>query len=473
MSDDILLVIDQGSHSSRAMVYGPELQLLAQAQAPVATQRRPGAMVEHDPHSLLDSVREVIDQAVRIAGCRPSRAGLATQRSSIACWDRDSGEPLSAIISWQDTRARSQLEPLLDAPERVRRITGLRCSPHYGASKLRWCLDHQASVAPAARQGRLAMGPLSSFLCFQLCRERPVLVDPCNAARTLLFDIHYKDWSQQLIDAMGLKRDWLPACVPNRHGYGSIATALGDVPLMVVTGDQSAVPFATGAVSEARAWIQLGTGAFIQRPLSPSGVASRRLLESLIWWDGERDIYTVEGTVNGAAAALESLHGESPAESIERAGREIGRRDIPLFLNGVGGLGSPDWRPEFESRFVGPDRGRPTAVLESIVFLLRRNLERMGPGLESLVVGGGLARSTPLCQAIADLNALPVLRLEQTETTARGTAVLLTADSRPCDQPAMTVLRPNAAPELTQRFLEWTNAMPALPRENRDGQKPR
>ncbi|MGD8977860.1 MAG: FGGY family carbohydrate kinase, partial [Gammaproteobacteria bacterium] len=181
---EFFLALDQGSHASRAIAFTPSGTLLDREQATVETTNpRPG-WFEHDAEALLATVVATVE---RLLARQPAAAclgaGLATQRSSIVCWDRSTGEPLSPVISWRDTRHQQWLAGLDLDPARVHGITGLRVSAHYGASKLRWCLDHLAPVRAARDQGRLAWGPLASFLIFRLTRERTLAADPDNASR--------------------------------------------------------------------------------------------------------------------------------------------------------------------------------------------------------------------------------------------------------------------------------------------------
>ncbi len=207
--------------------------------------------MEHDPEALMHSVRTAIEQAVALdprGGATLQAAGLATQRSTIVCFDRLTGAALSPVISWQDRRAVRWLEEHGPDPEFIHERTGLVRSPHYGMSKLRWCLDHLSAVQLAERESRLAFGPLSSFVLFRLLEERPVVADPANASRTLLFDYRSRTWSAELLEHCGLPAAPLPRCVPSRFDFGHLRLPGGALlPLTVATGDQSAALYSGGA----------------------------------------------------------------------------------------------------------------------------------------------------------------------------------------------------------------------------------
>lgn len=395
-------------------------------------------------------------------------AGLATQRSSIVCWDRSSGNALSPVISWQDRRHAAFVDALRPNAAAIHERTGLVLSPHYGASKLRWCLDHLPLVRAAADDGRLALGPLSSFILFRLLRERPLLVDPANASRTQLWDPVTRQWAEDLLELFGVPGRYLPQPVPSRYAFGSLRLGERSVPLGVCTGDQSTVPYAFGPVDLASAYVNLGTGAFIQCPLAEP-LRAPPLLTSVVWADAETVTYALEGSVNGAASAFDWL-GETEGVDAHRmlaALTPAAAQAISpvLFLNGVSGLGSPFWIANFASRFVG--RGgidaKLLAVLESILFLIRVNLDEMRTRHSTLVrilVTGGLSSSDLLCQRLADLTALPVIRHASREATARGLAFLTAGQPPSWGEPAdARRFEPERDTALLERFFAWLKEM--------------
>lgn len=425
------LVLDLGGHAARARVYAESGEVICHAERPIATQYVDNA-VEQDPEEVLSALQQcVADVAIQLGEACGTlvNAGLAVQRSSIVCWDRESGRPLSPVISWQDRRgARFLLECGLN-PESVARITGLRLSPHYGAGKLRWCRDHLADVAEALREGRLGWGPLGSFLLYRLLDERPYVVDATLAQRTLLWSRHTRDWAPELVDAFGIDSRSLPAVVPNLHAYGSLPVGNVRVPLQVCIGDQNAVPWAAGWPAPGTACINVGTGAFLLRRLDAEVLSPNGLLETLLWDADRKAQYALEGTVNGAGSALDWLSARwqrsIPWQELDRLldpGRDA---TAGLFLNGIGGLGSPWWVPDWRSYFVDADDfpGQLRSVLESIAFLLRVNCDAADAAvgiMRRVVLSGGLSRSDGFCQLLADVLESPVTALQPHDATARG-----------------------------------------------------
>ncbi|NGP53951.1 FGGY family carbohydrate kinase [Thioalkalivibrio sp. XN8] len=462
------LALDQGSHASKALLFDAGGELAANAEAPLDTREpRPG-WVEHDAEALVESVCTAVDEVVAAAGVRAADgvvAGLAVQRSSIACWDRASGAALAPVLSWRDRRHAGWLQGLGLEPARVHRLTGLVISPHYGASKLRWCLDNLPAVATAAREGRLCCGPLASFLACRLLEEGPCVVDPANAARTLLYDLEGGDWSEELLAAFGVPRACLPRVVPGRGRFGALRRGQLRAELQVLAGDQPAALFAHDEPGPGTLFVNLGTGAFVQRIVADPAAADPRLLRGIAWAEPGRELRVLEGTVNGAGSALQWL-ADARATSVESLLQGLPRwlaeaPTPPLFVNGVGGLGSPFWRPDCPVRFSAEAglEDEAVAVIESIVFLLQANLEAMlaadGESRpQQIRASGGLSQLDGLCQRLANLSGLPVVRPQDNqEATASGVARLLGAP-RP-RRSADARFQPQPAAAFEARYAAW------------------
>lgn len=456
----LFLTLDQGGSASRALVFDARGHERASARIDVGDRRPRAGWVEQDPDEVVDSLRRAANEVVGRLGAddraQVRSCSLSTQRSSLVAWDRESGAALSPVLSWQDTRAAAWLQAQALDVEAVRTRTGLYPNAHYGLSKIHWCLDHLEAVREAAADGRLLIGPLAAFLAFRLLEQRPVLVDPANASRTLLLDLARGDWDEATLARFGIERAWLPHVARSDADYGELVLDDGRrLPLRLLSGDQSTAAFAHGELRAEAACLNVGTGAFVFRASTQAPPA--RLLRSVVHW-GDAPEYVVEGTINGAGAALEV------AASRTQFGYETGEAGEVLYLNGIGGLGSPDWRPDFPSRFVG--EGTPAqqlvAVAESIVFLIERNLvllQALDPPCTFVLASGGLSQSDRFCQTLADLCGLPIRRPEQCEATARGAAFLL-AD-RPADWPALPhkEFLPRANAGLHERHRRWQEAM--------------
>lgn len=434
-SDSLYLALDQGGHSSRAIVMDASGQVFAKAQIAVSTNRT-GSYVEQDPLELITSLKHCCNSIAEQLGEdleRIQSAGLATQRSSIVCWDRSTGVAISPVLSWQDRRGFEFVESLEPYAERIKNVTGLVLTPHYGASKIRWCLQELEEVKREYGRGNLVIGPLASYLTRQLTGSDDNLCDPANASRTQLWDFSSRAWSEELCRLFDVDLTVLPKSVTTKYEFGDIRVGHQRVPLELVTGDQSAAIYAFGNPDSETLYINMGTGAFMQLPSGLSPRFAPGLLNSVAYQDADRTEYVMEGTVNGAGSALTWLAkqtGADPKVLVSQGLRELESASPPIFVNGISGLGSPFWEGSLESNFSQESPGglKALAVLESIAFLVLENLERMrasGAKIDKILLSGGLSSVDYLCQTIAELSAASVERTSVKEASARGLVHLL------------------------------------------------
>lgn len=413
----LFLVIDQGGHGTRVVVADDHGRGVAAHAQPVRTTSD-GERVEQRPSELLDSIHACLDAVRAELGERVQAivaAGLAVQRASVVCWDRESGAALTPVLSWLDRRGAALLDAAGLDPARVRDRTGLHLSPHYGASKLAWCLRELSPVRHAAAAGSLGLGPLSSYLVWSLTGGEVYRTEATTAQRTLLWDRHAGDWSPELCAAFDVPLRTLPPVVDCDAGFGELALGSHRVPLTRCAGDQGLVVSAFGAPDPATVYINAGTGAFMLQPLAAgTEPPDRGLLRTLAWSGVNGMRWVEEGTVNGGASALDRVAADDLAVE---PGSE------PFFLNGIGGLGSPWWIADYRSRFVGPvadAAARERLVVESIVHLLAANVDRLHVRPERVLLTGGLSHRADLCRWLADALALPVDVPADREATTRG-----------------------------------------------------
>ncbi len=468
--DPLILAIDQGTHASRALVFDRRGQALSSGTAALSISYPQADWAEQDGEEVVASVLTAAAQALQALGERRHdvvAAGMASQRASAICWDRVTGKPLSPIFSWQDRRAHAWIDQLQPHGDAVHRKTGLFLSPHYGASKLRWALDHLPAVRQAVDARTLCWGPMASFLVFRLCNERPLLADPQCAARTQLWNLHTHDWDPELLTLFGLPEGFLPRSVPTCYAWGTLDVAGSGIPLTAVNGDQSAAVFAFGWPELDSAYINIGTSAFVQRALDHFPGHVPRQLTGIILEDDTTRVYMVEGNVNGAGTALAWISSELSIDHLtEKLPQWLAQpEEPPLFLNGIAGLGGPFWQANFPSRFVG--EGEPwqkaVAVVESIVFLLQANIDHMAshiPAARRIRVSGGVSLLDGLCQRLAGISSLPVHRRDDPEASARGIAYL--AARRPVGWNTATheeVFPVQPDPGLQARYRRWRALM--------------
>ena len=466
----LFLAIDQGGHASRALVFDEQGKLVAKSSCALETKYPKRAWVEQDAEDLLDSVKEVIFGAVEQLGAEKHRicsAGLATQRASVVCWNRVNGIALSKVLSWQDRRSAGWMQAFSTQSADIHARTGLFPSPHYGAGKLRWCLDNLPVVQKTLNDGELVLGPLASFIAARITEEGNLFVDATNASRTLLLDIKTGEWDHQLLEYSGIPFKALPQCVPSRFLFGHMVISKQRIPLTLVTGDQSAALFHDGPPREENLHINLGTGAFLQRIQKDEAMRAPRLLSSIVLFGGGQNIYALEGTVNGAGSALayfaKRYHAhEWPQHAEAWLQKTI---DPPLFINAIGGIASPFWVPCLESRFIGNGdiEAKFTAVIESILFLIQANLDEMNTVIDPptrIILSGGISHLNTFCQKIANLSAIPVERPDQKEASSRGLAYLLTKSTSPWPTPSdVTNFRPIRDKPLQKRYVNWRQCL--------------
>ncbi|WP_421864013.1 FGGY family carbohydrate kinase [Motiliproteus sp.] len=464
----LYLVLDQGGGSSRALLFDHRGTELACAQQKVLT-RHPGPdRVEQDPAQLLQSLKACIDRLLSslpsVQRQRIRSWGLACQRSNLLALSRHSGTPLTPVLSWQDLRARDRIDWTPALVRQIHQLCGLFPSDHHGAAKFRWCLQ-QPELDSMAASGQLLLTPLSGYLAAGLTgwtpnSGQPLRLDHACAQRTLLWNRQTLDWDPALLQRFQIPPQHLPSLQHCEANWGLLHWRDLSIPGRFVGGDQGCAHFAQGQPESDQVTVTLGTGAFISVALGKPIEQPHRLLTSLASSHSEHRDWMLEGTVNGAASALQWLQRQYPSLDLAALQQQPLQPNQGLFLNAVSGLGSPFWNSRIQSRFIDCDHDseRYAALLESILFLIVENLRAIPdtrPQLQQIKLGGGLSRLPGLAQRLADLSGLPVNLIEQHEATARGLAFILAG--RPSDWKPSAAQRyqPQPAPQLQQRYRRW------------------
>lgn len=464
MHSDLCLVLDQGSQSSRAMVFDRFGECLSMGRVKVHIQLTPPNRAEQIPEQVLISLKRAALEAIsKLSSADRSRlksAALITQRSSLLCWDADDGTALTPVISWQDRRGAHYIEELAPLAPMIHQLTGLYPNAHAPASKLRWCLEHNRFSTVGHR---IKGGPIAAWLIKRLLHEQPDLIDGVTAARTMLYGKQEKRWHPELLSLFNIPASLLPEIRPCQYHYGTLKLPGCELALNFVSGDQAAALFAFGPPEPDNLYINLGSGGFLNRVLSGrQSKLPERLLHHLIL-AGNRAVYSAEATINGAANALDWGFNICRPHSRQLDQWRPHYDELPLFMNMVGGVGSPDWCPLERSCWLDETeedpKARLLAIMESIVFLVQRNLTAMAalPAPQQIVVGGGISRLNSLCQSLADLTGVAVVRYQQQEITALGAAWLTLPQSHRNMQPEHR-FEPTKQPALQQRFQRWSAA---------------
>jgi glycerol kinase len=435
-----VLAIDQGTTSTRAVVYGRDGAAAGSAQKELTQHYpRPG-WVEHDPEEIWRSVAAVVPQALAAAKVEPrdlAAIGLTNQRETVVVWDRATGQPAARAIVWQDRRTADFCrQRQADEPWLTER-TGLVLDPYFSATKLRWLLEQDATLRGRAGAGQMAAGTIDSFLINRLTGGRAYVTDATNASRTLLLNLHTGQWDDELCRFFGVPRALLPEVKPSAADFGATA-GLGflpdGLPILGVAGDQQAALFGQCAFSAGEAKCTYGTGAFFLLHVGdrPS-LSKHRLLTTLAANPDGRLQYALEGSVFVAGAAVQWLRDGlkffDRAEAVEELARASDPEQPVIFV----GLGAPHWVPEARGVLFGLTRGTTAAdlgraALEGVAFQVADLVDAAGRDagapLASLRVDGGMARNAWFLQRQADVLGLPVLQAAQSESTALGAAYL-------------------------------------------------
>ena len=444
-----ILALDQGTSSSRSIVFDHAGRIVAMAQREFRQIYPQPGWVEHDPEDLWQSQLATAQEAIAKAGLAArdiTAIGITNQRETTVVWNRRTGRPIHNAIVWQDRRSEPLCAQLREQghAEQIRRSTGLVVDAYFSATKIRWILDHASGAHIAAARGELAFGTVDSWLLWKLTGGQVHATDVSNAARTMLFDIRHNVWDHELLKLLHVPDSLLPAVFPSSHVFGETQTALlgAAIPVAGMAGDQQSALFGQACFKAGLAKNTYGTGCFL---LMHTGDEFRNSANGLITTAAAqadaRPQFALEGSVfiGGAVVqwlrdGLQAIQGshqvQALAESVPDAG---GVMFVPAFT----GLGAPYWNAEARGTIVGLTRGSTVAhiaraALESIAFQSAALLQAMsrdavaagGTAVAELRVDGGACVNNLLMQFQADLLGIPVLRPQVTETTALGAAFL-------------------------------------------------
>jgi glycerol kinase len=440
-----VLALDQGTTSSRAIVFGGDGAILALSQQEFRQFfPRPG-WVEHDPEEIWRTQRDVAADALRNAGMATSAVaaiGITNQRETTVLWERGTGRPVAPAIVWQDRRTASRCDALRQQGHEAlfARKTGLVLDAYFSGTKLEWLLDNVPGARARAERGELAFGTIDAWLTWKLSGGAVHATDVSNASRTLLFDIHAQRWDDELLGLLRIPRAVLPEVVDSS---GVLATTAceglpRDVAIAGIAGDQQAALFGQACHEPGMAKNTYGTGCFLLMNTGGAAPASRnRLVSTVAWRRAGRTSYALEGSVFIAGAAIQWLRDGlgliSSAPEINALAASVPDSQGVFFVPALSGLGAPYWDPHARGAIVGLTRGvtrghLARATLEAIAFQSAELLEAMtadsGIQARELRVDGGATASDLLMQMQADLLGVPVVRPRITETTALGAAYL-------------------------------------------------
>lgn len=445
---DYILALDQGTTSSRAIVFDRQGAVRARAQKEFRQLFPQPGWVEHDANEIWSTQSGVMQEALSSAGIRAANLaaiGITNQRETVVVWNRRTGQPIHNAIVWQDRRTAAFCDELTAAGHTAlfQRKTGLILDAYFSGTKLRWILDHVPGARSQAEAGELAFGTVDSWLVYKLTDGEMHITDASNASRTLMYDIHAGAWDDELLAVLDVPRSLLPEVRDSSEVYGRTSAGLlgAQVPIAGIAGDQQAATFGQVCLDVGMAKNTYGTGCFMLLNTGSEAVASgNRLLTTVAWQRSGARTYALEGGVfvggavvqwlrDGLGIIRSSAEVETLAASVPDAGGVV---LVPAFV----GLGAPYWDPYARGTVVGLTRGTTAAhlaraALESVAFqsaelleAMQQDLERTGASVSEVRVDGGGSVNDAMMQFQADILGVPVVRPEVTETTALGAAFL-------------------------------------------------
>ena len=437
---DLILVLDEGTTSTRAIVFSRDGEIVAQATRPLTQHYPQRGWVEHDAAEIWALSLAALEEAARAAGIdRIACLGLTNQRETIVFWDRRTGGPLAPAIVWQDRRT-ADLCAALRAEGReaaVQATTGLVLDPYFSGTKIAWALDQWPAVRAAAEAGTLALGTVDSYLLYRLSAGAVHTTDATNAARTLLMNLATGAWDDAMIDLLGVPRTVLPVIGDCAGALGTAMLLGRAIPITGSAGDQQAAAIGQACLTPGMVKATYGTGCFV---LAHAGavppVSTHRLLSTVAWRLGGVATYALEGSIFTAGAAVQWLRDGlgviAASPETEALAASVADSGGVVFVPALAGMGAPHWQPEARGLVTGLTAGTTRA------HIARATLEAMGHQTADLLdalaadgvvaarlrVDGGMVANDWLCQDLADTLGIPVERPRVIETTALGAAML-------------------------------------------------
>ena len=490
MAEHYILSLDQGTTSSRAMIFNHAGQIVAKAQKAFAQHFPEPGLVEHDAKEIWSTQVSVLAEALAqsgIAADQIAALGITNQRETTIVWDRASGEPVHRAIVWQDRRTAKYCDSIRAAHgDTIRAKTGLVLDAYFSATKVKWILDHVPGARARAEKGELCFGTVDTWLVWNLTEGRTFVTDPGNASRTMLFNIHTLQWDEDLLALFDIPRAMLPEVKSSSEIYGHTAPRFTNRPIAIagIAGDQQAALFGQLCLDKGMLKNTYGTGCFLLMNTGDKPVDSQHnLLATVAWKIGGKTTYALEGGVFVGGAAIQWLRDGArlirEADEINTLAASVADNGGVYFVPALSGMGAPYWDQYARGSFFGITRCTSNghlarAVLEGIAFQVYDIVKAMeadaGGATAQLRVDGGASQSDYLMQVQSDLFAFDIVRPRITETTALGAAYLAglavgfwqSTDELRAQWQADKVFSPQLPPERVQKMLHyWHKAVQA------------
>ena len=440
-----ILALDQGTSSSRAIVFDEKGTTCAVAQKEFRQIFPKSGWVEHDPHEIWSSQASVIAEAITtldINGLNIAGIGITNQRETTIVWDSETEEPIYNAIVWQDRRTSDYCDELKKqgVTDMIRQKTGLIIDAYFSATKIKWILDNVPGARKRAEKGKLLFGTVDTWLIRRLTRGEVHVTDVSNASRTMLFNINTLEWDQELLDLFGIPRSMMPEVKSSSEVYGHTKTTIfaHKVPISGIAGDQQAALFGQMCTEPGMVKNTYGTGCFLLMNSGEKPILSKNnLITTIAWKIGDKVNYALEGSIFVGGSVVQwlrdGLHVINSSSEVAALASQVPDTGGVYFVTALTGLGAPWWDQYARGTIIGISRGTTTAhiaraALEGIAYQTLDITAAMsldaGIPLKELKVDGGASRNNLLMQFQADILGTRVIRPKVVETTAMGAAYL-------------------------------------------------
>ena len=443
MQNQFIMSLDQGTTSSRAIIFNRHGETISVAQKPFTQYFPTPGWVEHDAKEIWGSQIAVLTEALAKSGLEAkdiAAIGVTNQRETTVVWDRATGEPVCNAIVWQDRRTAKYCDSLHDKRDWIRGKTGLIIDAYFSATKVKWILDNVENARKRAERGELCFGTIDTWLIWNLTKGEVFVTDPSNASRTMLYNIHTLDWDDELLALFDIPRSMLPEVRASSEVYGTVSTRYLEhpVPIAGIAGDQQAALFGQLCTEKGMLKNTYGTGCFLLMNTGDEAVTSKNnLLTTIAWKVGGKTTYALEGGVFVGGAAVQWLRDGAriirTSADINTLAATVEDNGGVYFVPALTGLGAPYWDSYARGAFFGITRGTTDghlarATLEGIAFQVYDIVKAMEADAcaqtRELRVDGGASMSDYLMQTQADIFGFDIVRPKTVETTALGAAYL-------------------------------------------------
>ena len=443
MQNQFIMSLDQGTTSSRAIIFNRHGETISVAQKPFTQHFPTPGWVEHDAKEIWGSQIAVLTEALAKSGLEAkdiAAIGVTNQRETTVVWDRATGEPVCNAIVWQDRRTAKYCDSLHDKRDWIRGKTGLIIDAYFSATKVKWILDNVENARKRAERGELCFGTIDTWLIWNLTKGEVFVTDPSNASRTMLYNIHTLDWDDELLALFDIPRSMLPEVRASSEVYGTVSTRYLEhpVPIAGIAGDQQAALFGQLCTEKGMLKNTYGTGCFLLMNTGDEAVTSKNnLLTTIAWKVGGKTTYALEGGVFVGGAAVQWLRDGAriirTSADINTLAATVEDNGGVYFVPALTGLGAPYWDSYARGTILGITRGTTDghiarATLEGIAFQVYDIVKAMeadaGAQTRELRVDGGASMSDYLMQTQADIFGFDIVRPKTVETTALGVAYL-------------------------------------------------